>query len=633
MRLGLSNIASMFLGTTAISRIMLGTSLLWESYSPQNLFSPTTLGWWWSANKDDMWQDTSRLIPVQNVGDPIRSVRVYTSSGPVYFTRSGNSGIATYRENSNGRGYIESPVNGGLNLPTLFPNFTAPVEVYWRGTSSATSGAGPVGTGIQYQITGRRLGLLGASPYLTGIPVANGGGLGRAQLTGTVNFSVLRTYSLTARLDTGFMEASLDGVSNVSGTATETLAVTGDNGTVSITGGYGINIYGGIIIFRTLSSQERTDLLEWLYGLERPLTPLQFGPSTWTPASLSPAAWYSIFNEQGVLAETTTQTPVTIYGYPIARILDLSGNNRSATSPVLVNRPFLGRIPVTGRRNRNLYSQEFEDSGWTKNNSVTYTPNIEIAPDGSTTAGKLAEPGIAVNTNEGFALINTSALSQRSGVVSVYAKAAERTRVNVGAKWTGGVAGTGIIVDLITRTQVGTYDASPGNISSTLISATDAGNGWVRIAVRITNLSDVSDVRPLIAIANGTTVSYTGTSGNGIFVWGCQFESGTAVTAYQTVRSDNDITEAGVKSVNHFYNPSTRSMGWTAPTNANYTIAYSDTSGLVTVLTGQSLSGSVNIMLTPRLVEYIAIPRALTTQEDTDLRAYLANRVTYVPPT
>ena len=64
-------------------------------------------------------------------------------------------------------------------------------------------------------------------------------------------------------------------------------------------------------------------------------------------------------------------------------------------------------------------------------------------------------------------------------------------------------------------------------------------------------------------------------------------------------------------------------INWTAPAGT-YTIAYVNTSGTVTTLTGQSLSGATNILLDPALVAYVAVDRALTGAETSGLQSYLA---------
>jgi hypothetical protein len=64
------------------------------------------------------------------------------------------------------------------------------------------------------------------------------------------------------------------------------------------------------------------------------------------------------------------------------------------------------------------------------------------------------------------------------------------------------------------------------------------------------------------------------------------------------------------------------SILWDAPAGT-YTIGHVNTSGTVTLLTSQSLSGATDIMLDPELVGYVAVDRALTADETSGLTAYL----------
>lgn len=74
--------------------------------------------------------------------------------------------------------------------------------------------------------------------------------------------------------------------------------------------------------------------------------------------------------------------------------------------------------------------------------------------------------------------------------------------------------------------------------------------------------------------------------------------------------------------VYYIENVSSDSLNWTAPAGT-YSIAYVTPDGTVTILTGQSLSGSTNIMLASQIVEYVAVNRALTSDETDGITAYL----------
>lgn len=64
------------------------------------------------------------------------------------------------------------------------------------------------------------------------------------------------------------------------------------------------------------------------------------------------------------------------------------------------------------------------------------------------------------------------------------------------------------------------------------------------------------------------------------------------------------------------------SLSWTAPAGT-YTVARVNSSGTVTIQTGQALSGATDIMLESTIAGYVAIDRTLTAQETADLTAYM----------
>lgn len=92
--------------------------------------------------------------------------------------------------------------------------------------------------------------------------------------------------------------------------------------------------------------------------------------------------------------------------------------------------------------------------------------------------------------------------------------------------------------------------------------------------------------------------------------------------ARQVTAGDRPTLREGGNGVRFLESVSTDTLLWTAPAGT-YTVAYVIPDGTVTILTGQSLSGATNIMLATQVVEYIAINRALTSEETSGLTAYL----------
>lgn len=246
------------------------TSEAAPAFSPASLFGPPDGGYWWQASKADLWQDVARTTPVTAPGDPIRSVRAYTATGVVYFERPDATGIPVYRENANGRGYIEGAGTGpgstnGLRLTTV--GFSAPSELYWYGSAIASSGAGVAGFGWEStQRFASRYGTLGASTWITGFPVTSG--LNRYSFSATGNLSALAVYGVRCTA-APFAEAVVNNVAVASGTPPEAL-VASDSGTFHIAREYPCNIYGGVRIDKTLTSQQRADLQDWFVALSNP---------------------------------------------------------------------------------------------------------------------------------------------------------------------------------------------------------------------------------------------------------------------------------------------------------------------------------------------------------------------------
>jgi hypothetical protein len=165
-----------------------------------------------------------------------------------------------------------------------------------------------------------------------------------------------------------------------------------------------------------------------------------------------------------------------------------------------------------------LRSEEFDDIYWLKTGS-TISANATPAPNGATTADKLVENALV--GEHGVARIAGMAASG-TYTLSVFAKAAERTRVAIGNSSSGHYA----IFDLSLGTVV---QASQGTVTNGTISGILA-NGFYRVSCTITVASAAST--SITLVSSGTTISYLGNGTNGIFLWGAQLETGSVATSY-----------------------------------------------------------------------------------------------------
>ena len=190
-----------------------------------------------------------------------------------------------------------------------------------------------------------------------------------------------------------------------------------------------------------------------------------------------------------------------------------------------------GRI-VYAPANLLVRSQEFDNAAWTKT-AATITANSTTAPDGTTTADKFVESSDASPTLHILARTGT-VLAGFGYVVSVYAKAAERTQIAIQL-----------------GSAVSYYNLSNGTIVSGTGSIIDAGNGWYRCVLATASAAN-STCAFYTAVSGSAT--YTGNGTSGIFVWGAQLEPVT----YQTAPGPYVATTASAYYGPRFdYNPFT----------------------------------------------------------------------------
>lgn len=220
----------------------------------------------------------------------------------------------------------------------------------------------------------------------------------------------------------------------------------------------------------------------------------------------------------------------------------LAGNH--ATQATSTQRPIYGINPITGTRNTLTYTEQFENSAWSKQRS-SITANAIVSPDGQTTADKLIEDTTASNTHHmATQFAKTVAVGPTS--FSVYLKAAERTRAQVGLSDN---ATGGLFIDINLAT--GSFTTSKSGTWTSFVAAVDSlGNGWYRCAVSGTQATGFA--LPLVYIANDAgATSYTGNGTSGIYVWGAQLERSSAATPYQKVVTQYEVTQTGVQSASY----------------------------------------------------------------------------------
>jgi hypothetical protein len=181
----------------------------------------------------------------------------------------------------------------------------------------------------------------------------------------------------------------------------------------------------------------------------------------------------------------------------------------------------------TATTNLLLRSEEFNETVWSKTN-CSITTNASTAPNGALASDKIVEN---TATTVGHYVGPSPSYAATVGltiVYSVYAKAAERTFVQL--VHTGiGVAGGNIIAgfDLVN----GTAGTPSSGATSSIIPV---GDGWYRCSLIYTPATTASTTAQIRIALNSlaSPSSYTGDGTSGLFLWGAQLEQSATVGEY-----------------------------------------------------------------------------------------------------
>lgn len=171
------------------------------------------------------------------------------------------------------------------------------------------------------------------------------------------------------------------------------------------------------------------------------------------------------------------------------------------------------------RVNLLLYSEQFDNAGWTKT-GASVTANATTSPDGTANADRLTADGILTNHSAQQTVTYTAA----AHTLSVYAKRDTNNFVQV--RFGVAASAQGFVNFDLNAGTVGTIGAT---VSSA--SITPAGNGWYRCAITATTAA-VSSNAGFYIVASATSGSAeTNTLTTSVFLYGAQLEAGAFATS------------------------------------------------------------------------------------------------------
>ncbi len=194
------------------------------------------------------------------------------------------------------------------------------------------------------------------------------------------------------------------------------------------------------------------------------------------------------------------------------------------------------RPVLRARYNLLTYSEQFDNAVWTANN-VSVTPNVAVAPDGTTTADKI----IPNTTNTAHNFYQSFTYVAGTYTLAFFAKASGYFGIRVGSMFTG----NSVMFDL----NAGTVGTATAGYTGTI---TSVGNGWYRCAVNWT-ASAGADLPGFYVMSNGSTTVFAGNGTDGIFVWGADLRPTSQATGligptYQRIAAATDYDVVGYLS-------------------------------------------------------------------------------------
>ena len=219
----------------------------------------------------------------------------------------------------------------------------------------------------------------------------------------------------------------------------------------------------------------------------------------------------------------------------------------------------LGLLIEESRTNILQRSSDFANSYWSKY-QVTIDPNVETAPDGTTTASKMQWSS---SSNRNCVFVQPTTDVTQTYTCSFYAKADEWNFAAVAIQTPGGSSPYYRITVNLTTGAIAEYTSASAPTNTSAI-ATSLPNGWWRVsATANVNDSGKTQVQMEVGMSPNNTyggsVSGTPDGTSGIYIWGAQEEQGSFPTSLiptsgSTSTRGADVAKITGTNFTDFYN-------------------------------------------------------------------------------
>jgi hypothetical protein len=250
-----------------------------------------------------------------------------------------------------------------------------------------------------------------------------------------------------------------------------------------------------------------------------------YGFETWTALGTETILAYGLQLEQA--KNLTTYTPSVYTATTATAVNTYTPTLQSAAinAPRFdynpTTRESLGLLLEQASTNLALYSSDYTNAAWTKNN-CTITAAADISPDGTQNASLM----VLGTTSVAHILYNSSTYTAATWTVSVYVKYYGQQFFQLYSSVNGNVICN---FDLINGLK-----GTPSGGGSPTADIQNVGNGWYRCSLTLTALAGVNNFS--IQASNSLTATsapaFAGNSFNGYLIWGAQVEAASSATSY-----------------------------------------------------------------------------------------------------